>query len=85
MAGVRVNSRAELEAFLREHPIQLRAGRVIAPRAGQPDFIGPLPANFATRRGRIDFHPTEGASFTIHKAPWERERDEKILRLLGEL
>ena len=84
--GVIVKSRAELVEYLRRFPLQLRAGRPSPPpRAGDPDFVGPVSPFQLNRVGGINYDSDGGASFTIHKEPWERERDEKVLRLLGDL
>lgn len=57
-----VNSRAELE-LLRERPMQLQAVRNSwGPRAGHPDFIGPLRFGFLGLPGAIRFEG-DGAPF----------------------
>ena len=58
-----VNSRAELEQYLAERPLQLRAARSPRPpRAGHPDFIGPVDPLAFGRLGSLQFD-AEGAPF----------------------
>jgi hypothetical protein len=83
---MRADTKDELEEYLRKYPLQLRAARPSRPpRPGHPDFIGPLPQGLLNRKGAIDFDPDGVASFTIHKEPWERARDEKLLRQFGDV
>lgn len=83
---MRADTDDELEEYLRKYPLQLRAARPTRPpRPGHPDFIGPMSPDLLNRKGAINFADGGVASFTIHKEPWERARDEKILRQLGEL
>jgi hypothetical protein len=83
---VRVDTREELEEYLRKNPLRLRAARPTPPlRPGRPDFIGPITPDSLSRKGAINFDGDGVASFTIHKEPWERARDEKLLRLIGDV
>jgi hypothetical protein len=84
--GVPVANRAELERYLRENPMQLRATRTPRPpRPTDEDFIGPNSPELLNRLGSINRDADRCACFTIQKEPWERERDEKLLRKFGTL
>lgn len=53
---VRVSSRAEFEAHLREKPRCLRAARPeLGPRVGHPAFIGPIDPAVLRRPGALYF------------------------------
>ena len=61
-----VNSRAELEALLRERPIQLRAWRKPLPvRPGHPDFVGPVDPAMLNRDGGIRYEADGNAYFEM--------------------
>lgn len=84
MSGVRVNSRAELVAYLRANPIQLKPGRPpLGPRVGHPDFVGPIQPHVLKRIGAIGFDGSGSAVFVLKKEPWERSQCEAFERMEG--
>jgi hypothetical protein len=79
-----VHSREELVRYLKENPIQLKAGRgPLPPRVGSPDFVGPVHPWEFNRPGRIGVGPDGVATFEIRKKASERARDEWLLRFAG--
>lgn len=85
MAGVRVNSRAELEALFRDDPRHLTAARMSRPpHYNHPDFIGPVQPEARIRAGALRFDEDGGAFFVLKKEPWERARCEAYERMEAE-
>ena len=70
--GVSVSSRAEIAAYLEQNPQRLRPSRSdLPPRVGHPEFVGPLPASFTEKEGRIRFD-ADGLPFVLLHRDVER-------------
>lgn len=78
--GVVVNSRRELEEYLRQYPRQLRSARPSpARRVGHPDFVGPVQPEALNRPGAIR-HGADGCVyFELRKRPEDEARDAAML------
>jgi len=78
-----VNSRAELEQLLGEHPVQLRPGRKsFGPRVGHPDFCGPVDPRFLRRPGAIRFK-RDGSAFFVRLTGTRKAHAKGHFRAIG--